>query len=126
MALYYQTQYRLGRRGGRVCRSYSGFQAFMAILMDLVFGLLFELVSSVIALAFRLVVMAVQLVIVVVKLNWRVAVAVMTTVVYILTLPFALLHETIGRFKSPDSAPADDYSYRESPLKPEWALSREV
>jgi hypothetical protein len=126
MALYYQTQYRLGRRGGRVCRSYSGFQAFMAILMDLVFGLLFELVSSVIALAFRLVVMALGLVVVVVKLNWRVAVAVMTTVVYILTLPFALLHETIGRFKSPDSAPADDYSYRESPLKPEWALSREV
>ncbi len=105
MALYYQTQYRLGRRGGRVCRSYSGFQAFMAILMDLVFGLLFELVSSVIALAFRLVVVAVQFVIVVVKLNWRVAVAVMTTVVYILPLPFALLHETIGRFKSPDSAP---------------------
>ncbi len=127
MALYYQTQYRLGRRGGRVCRSYSGFQAFMAILMDLVFGLLFELVSSVIALAFRLVVMALQLV-----MRCRqaqpgsVAVAVMTTVLYILTLPFALLHETIGRFKSPDSAAADDYSYRESPLKPEWALSREV
>jgi hypothetical protein len=126
MALYYQTQYRLGRRGGRVCRSYSGFQAFMAILMDLIFGLLFELVSSLIALAFRLVVIALGLAILVVKLNWRVAVAVMTTVVYILTLPFALLHETIARFKSPDSAPADDYSYRESPLKPEWALSREV
>ena len=102
MALYYQTQYRLGRRGGRVCRSYSGFQAFMAIFMDLVFGLNLRIGLSVIALAFRLVVMAVQLVIVVVKLNWRVAVAVMTTVVYILTFPFALLHETIARFKSPD------------------------
>ena len=126
MALYYQTQYRLGRRGGRVCRSYSGFQAFMAILFDLVFGLIFELVSSVIALAFRLVVLALQLVVQVLKIHRGAScVAVMTTVVYILTLPFALLHQTVGRFKSPDRAERDDL-YGGAPLKPEWALSREV
>jgi hypothetical protein len=125
MALYYQTQYRLGRRGGRVCRSYSGFQAFVAILFDLVFGLIFELVWSVITLAFRLVILALQLVVQVVRITWSVAVAVMTTIVYILTLPFALLHQMVGRFKSPDSVKRDDL-YGGRPLKPEWALSREV
>jgi len=125
MALYYQTQYRLGRRGGRVCRSYSGFQAFVAILFDLVFGLVFELVSSAIALAFRLVVLALQLVVQVLKITLSVVVAVLTTVLYILTLPFALLHQTVVRLKPPVSVERDD-PYRGAPLKPDWALSREV
>lgn len=50
MALYYQTEYRLGGRG-LIRRSYTGFQAFFAILFDLVFGLVFELVAGVIGLA---------------------------------------------------------------------------
>ncbi len=50
MALHYYTEYRLGNRG-RICRSYTGFQAFLAIGFDLVFGLLFELVCSGIGLA---------------------------------------------------------------------------
>jgi hypothetical protein len=125
MALYYQTQYRLGRRGGRVCRSYSGFQAFMAILFDLVFGLVFELVSSVIALAFRLVVLALQLVVQVLKFTGSVAISVLTTLLYILTLPFALLHQTVVSFKPPVRAEHED-PYRAAPPKPEWALSREV
>ncbi len=43
MGLYYQTEYRLGRRGGRVCRSYTGLRAFLAIAIDLLFVLTFEL-----------------------------------------------------------------------------------
>jgi hypothetical protein len=125
MALYYQTQYRLGRRGGRVCRSYSGFQAFVAILFDLVFGLIFELVSSVIAMAFRLFVLALQLAAQVLKISLSIVVVVLTTVLYILTLPFALLHQTVVGFKPPVRADRDDL-YSGAPLKPEWALSREV
>ncbi len=125
MALYYQTQYRLGRRGGRVCRSYSGFQAFMAILFDLVFGLVFELVSSVIALAFRLVILAFQLVVQILRITGSIVVAVLTTVLYILTLPFAVLHQTVVRVKPPGSAEHDDPCHGVA-LKPEWALSREV
>jgi hypothetical protein len=125
MALYYQTQYRLGRRGGRVCRSYSGFQAFIAILFDLVFGLVFELVSSVIALAFRLVILAFQLVVQILRITGSVVVAVMTMVLFIVTLPFALIHETLARLRPPVKADRDD-AYQGAPLKPEWALSREV
>jgi hypothetical protein len=47
MGLYYQTEYRLGRRGGRVCRSYTGLRAFLAIGIDLLFVLTFELVFGV-------------------------------------------------------------------------------
>jgi hypothetical protein len=48
MGLYYQTEYRLGRRGGRVCRSYTGLRAFLAIAIDLLFLLTVELVFWVI------------------------------------------------------------------------------
>jgi len=48
MGLYYQTEYRLGRRGGRVCRSYTGLRAFLAIAIDLLFVLTLELAFGVI------------------------------------------------------------------------------
>ncbi len=47
MGLYYQTEYRLGRRGGRVCRNYTGLRAFLAIAIDLLFILTFEFVLAV-------------------------------------------------------------------------------
>jgi hypothetical protein len=47
MGLYYLTEYRLGRRGGRVCRSYTGLRAFLAIAIDLLFLLTLELVFGV-------------------------------------------------------------------------------
>ena len=53
MALHYQTECRIGAR--RINRSYSGYQAFVAIVFDLIFGLLFELVASTVGLAVRLV-----------------------------------------------------------------------
>ena len=94
MALHYQTEYRLGSRG-RICRSYTGFQAFVAICLDLVFGLLFEFVATVLALAARLVVVTLRLFVRVLKVNWKILVAAMTLIVYILTLPFALLHRAV-------------------------------
>ena len=45
MSLHYQTECRIGAR--RVHRSYTGYQAVVAIMFDLIFGLLFELVAAV-------------------------------------------------------------------------------
>jgi hypothetical protein len=53
MGLNYQTEYRLGRRGGRVCRRYTGLRAFLAIAIDLLFLLTFELVFGVIFFVLR-------------------------------------------------------------------------
>jgi hypothetical protein len=127
MAIYYQTEYRLGNRG-RICRSYTGFQAFLAIFFDLIFGLFFEVVSAAISLAFRLVLLAVHLMIRLIQVNWKILVAAMTLIVYIVTLPFALLHEAVDRLRSPrEPEPTDAPSPRPaSPLKTSWALSREV
>jgi hypothetical protein len=99
----------------------------VAIFFDLIFGLVFELISTVIALAVRIVILAVQLAVQILKVHWRILVSVMTLLVYILTLPFALLHEAVDRLRSgspssrtePESRPA-------STGKPEWAFSREV
>jgi hypothetical protein len=124
MALHYQTEYRLGNRG-RICRSYTGFQAFLAICFDLIFGLVFELFSTVISLAMRMVVLAVQLVVQLLKVNWRILVAAMTLMVYILTLPFALIHEAVDRLRSQDRSSRLD-NHPTSTGKPDWAFSREV
>jgi len=125
MALHYQTEYRLGNRG-RICRSYTGFPAFVAIIFDLVFGLLFELLTMTISLVVRLAILVVELVVHMLKINWKLLVAAMTLIVYVITLPFALLHEAVDRFRSrgkPDQAAPP---YPASNAKPSWALSREV
>ena len=70
MALYYQTEYRLGRRYGRITRSYTGFQAFLAIVLDLVFGLFFELITGAIALALRLIYLTLQTGFAVLRKSW--------------------------------------------------------
>lgn len=44
MTFQYTTEYRLGRRG-RVCRTYIGLQALIAIAFDLALGLVFGLVG---------------------------------------------------------------------------------
>jgi hypothetical protein len=126
MALHYQTEYRLGNRG-RICRSYTGFQAFVAIVFDLIFGLFFEFVSAVVSLAARLVVLVVQVLVKLLAIHWKVLVAAMTFLVYIVTLPFALLHEAVDRLRS--GSPADRAEPQPNPVslrKPSWALSREV
>ena len=65
MALHYQTECRMGTR--RINRSYSGYQAFVAILFDLVFGLFFEFVATFMSLTFRLLIFSARLVIQVLK-----------------------------------------------------------
>jgi hypothetical protein len=123
MALHYQTECRLGTR--RINRSYSGYQAFVAIMFDLIFGLLFELVATLLSLTFRLVAFSVRLAAQLLKSSWRVLVAGMAALVFTLTLPFVILHRGIARFApSVRFWPRDGYA--RSAAKPDWAMSREV
>jgi hypothetical protein len=126
MALHYQTEYRLGNRG-RVCRSYTGFQALVAIFFDLVFGLLFEVVSMVIGVAVRILALAAQLAVEAFKASWRLLVSAMTVIVYIVTLPFALLHDAVDRLRSTGQAERSVPGAEPAAIrKPSWALGREV
>jgi hypothetical protein len=126
MALHYQTEYRLGDRG-RICRSYTGFQAFVAIAFDLVFGLLFELVGSVLALVFLVLLWTARLVIRLLRIYWRFLVATMTAIVYVVTLPFVWVHQAVGRLRSGDREPRRaSWRHRDAMAKPTWAWSREV
>lgn len=125
MALYYQTEYRLGRHCGRISRSYTGMHAFLAIVLDLFLGSVFALVAMTIGLAVRLTLFALQIGVFVVRAHWHLLVAVMTMLVYCLTLPFALLHEAVDRRRSAEKS--TDYRFSAGPApKPEWAWSREI
>lgn len=123
MALHYQTEYRMGNR--RVHRSYSGYQAFVAILFDLIFGLFFEMVATLLSMAFRLFRFAVGVAVQVVKRFWKVAVAAMAIVVFTLTMPFALVHRAIAGL-SPRGRAWYCERFSNSTRKPDWAMGREV
>lgn len=126
MALHYQTEYRLGNRG-RICRSYTGFHAFVAIGLDLVFGLFFELVCLILGTAMQFVGLAVQLAVRLLRINWRILVAAMTFIVFAITLPFVWIHQAVDRFRSPDGRePLDSWGRPDAVGKPDWAFSREV
>jgi hypothetical protein len=126
MALHYQTEYRLGN-GRRIYRSYTGFQASVAIFVDLVLGLAFEVLFAAIGLAGWVVALAARLLGQVVKLNWRILVAAMTFVVYLVTLPFAVLNEAVDRARDRiPSGQGDADARRASASKPDWAFGREV
>jgi hypothetical protein len=125
MGLHYQAEYRVGRRGGHVCRSYTGFRAFLAIVFDLVFGTLFDALGAVFALAIRLLLLSVHLAVEVVKLSWRVLVFAITAVIHLLALPYRLMQSRIDspqRHRWPDPVGMP----RGRPLKPDWGLGREV
>jgi hypothetical protein len=126
MALHYQTEYRLGNRG-RICRSYTGFQAFLAIGFDLVFGLLFELVCSAIGLAAWIVSWTARLSVRLLRIYWRALVATLTAIVFVVTLPFVWVHQAVDRLRwgSREDRP-DSWARPAATAKPSWAWSREV
>ena len=126
MALHYRTEYGLGDRG-RVCRTYTGFQAFVAIALDLIFGLFLELVFAAIGLAVAAVVLAAHLVVRFLRLYWRVMVAAMTFLVSVVTLPFVWIHLTVERLRAGRSrAATDDRWGNAASAKPSWAYGREL
>ncbi len=123
MALHYQTECRVGTR--RINRSYNGFQAFVAIVFDLVFGLVFELVSAVFRLAVWLVSVVLELGVEGLTRGGKALLTAISMAVYVLTYPFMLLHEAVVRFgwahrySRQDDQPA-------SARKPDWAVGREL
>jgi hypothetical protein len=125
MGLYYHAEYRFGPRGGRVCRSYSGFRAFLAILFDLVFGTLFDVISAVLTLAARALFLSVQLAVELLKLCGRLLVFVMTALVQVLALPYRLMQSSIDPPRR-ERRPAPVGMPRGRALKPDWGLGREV
>ncbi len=107
MAIYYQTEYRLGRRGGRICRRYTGLRATLAIAIDLFFILTFELVLG--------------LLFFVVKNVLRL----LTVLFFILSLPFRAARWVSQKLEHrPDSGPNETVAG--IPLKPAWAGYDEV
>ena len=85
MGVYYQTEYRLGRRGGVVCRTYTGPRAYLAIAFDLFFLLTFEFVLALVALIMR---------------NFCVIVMTMLrTIFYLLSVPFRVAHWIASKLK---------------------------
>lgn len=85
MALYYQTEYRLGRHAGTVRRSYRGLQAFLAIALDLMFVFTFELVFA--ALFFVLANLT------------NILKVVLFAILYLFTVPFRLARWVSDRFE---------------------------
>ncbi len=75
MTIEYHTEYRLGRRG-RVCRTYGGIQAMIAIAFDLALGLAFGVIGLVLRLVRSCVVMACRVAVGLVCLPFRAARAV--------------------------------------------------
>jgi hypothetical protein len=125
MRLYYQTEFRIGERGRRISRRYTGARALAAIIVDLGLKLWLELIVALVGLAAWLSIWAIQLAFLVMAKTWRAAVAGMTVIVFVLTLPFALVHRAVDRVLARNrqhacGVPSDRY------LKPEWALGREV
>jgi hypothetical protein len=125
MGLQYQAEYRIGRRGGRVCRTYSGCRAFVAIFLDLIFGLVFDVIGAVFALVMRSFVVAAQLATEVLKFTWRLLVFVMETIVHLLALPLKIMQRMTDSpewRQWPDSVAIP----RDRRAKPDWGLGREV
>ncbi len=106
MGLYYQTEYRLSRRGGRVCRSYTGLRAFLAIAIDLLFLLTFELVFALLFFALRM------------------GLLLLKGVFYVLSLPFRAAQWV--SLKLEQRTEARTRHGAGAVLKPAWAGSREI
>src|SRR5262249_42512704 len=108
MGLYYQTEYRLGRGGGRVCRTYTGLRAFVAIAIDLVFMFTFELGLGLLFFLAR-------------NFIWVVA-GILMAVFYALSMPFRVARWAslkLSRSEGPGALAG-------RPLKPAWAGHDEV
>lgn len=75
--LHYQSEYRLGKRGGRVCHSFHGYQAVLAILVMMALGLAFGVLGLV-----------VRVVAFVLRAEWLLLVAIFRMLVAIFSAPF--------------------------------------
>jgi len=106
MGLYYQTEYRLGRRG-RVFRNYTGMRAFLAIAVDLFIVLTFDLVFG---LLFLSLIMTLRL---------------LKAVAYVLSLPFRLARWVSLKLERRVTTNHHEEDQR-FPLKPAWTSFDEI
>jgi hypothetical protein len=121
MSLYYQTEYCLGKRG-RISRSHTGWRAVAAIVFDLAFGLMFEMVCLSLALASALVVWSFFVSWCVLMLAWSLLGAILTTAVKLIALPFVWLHHAVTRPDRQTRAGVGAKAIR----KPEFAFGRDL
>jgi hypothetical protein len=111
MGLYYQTEYRLGRRGGRICRTYTGLRAVLAIAIDLLLILTFDFAFGLLFLVLRTL--------------GKVVLVLLTAVFYLLSVPFRIARWVAHKLEQgPSANQADPAAAR--PLKPAWAGYDEI
>lgn len=104
MGLYYQTEYRLGRRG-RVFRNYTGIKAFLAIGFDLCFLLMFDFLFAMLFFGLRTIL--------------RLSTKVLSAVAYTLSVPFRLARWASLELQRRITT-VDERENSRSPLKPAW------
>jgi hypothetical protein len=112
MGVYYQTEYRLGRRGGVVCRRYTGPRAFLAISFDLFFLLTFEFVLA--------------LVVLVMRNAWTIAGMMLTAVFYLLSVPFRVSRWIACKLERSAAAEDAHWERQEPFVKPAWTAGQEI
>jgi hypothetical protein len=108
MMFYFQTECRIGNRGRRICRRYTGLEAFVAILLEFTLRLAIDVVLLLVVFGVRFATWILKTAMQLARQSWRTAVAVMTVIVYVLTLPFVLLNRAADRHRprnGPDSTP---------------------
>lgn len=112
MGLYYQTEYRLGRRGGVVCRRYTGLRAIVAIAFDLFFLLTFEFVLA--------------LVVLVMTNFWVIVRAMLMATCYLLSMPFRIARWVSQKVEKLAAARHGDWEPDDPFVKPAWTAGQEI
>jgi hypothetical protein len=112
MGVYYQTEYRLGRRGGVVRRTYTGPRAYLAIAFDLFFLLTFEFVLTLIVLVMRNL--------------WVIVCTLFTAVFYLLSVPFRVSRWIAYKLERSAAAEHTHWERQEPFAKPAWTGGEEI
>jgi hypothetical protein len=112
MGVYYQTEYRLGRRGGVVCRTYTGPRAFVAIAFDLFFLLTFEFVLA--------------LVVFILRNFWAIVRTMLTAILYLLSVPFRVSRWVAYKLERSAAARHPYWESHQPVDKPAWTAGQEL
>jgi len=112
MGVYYQTEYRLGRRGGVVCRTYTGPRAYLAIAFDLFFLLTFEFLLA--------------LAVLIIRNAWTIVWAMLTAVLYLLSVPFRVSRWVAHKLERTVAAEDPHWARQEPFVKPAWTAGQEL
>jgi hypothetical protein len=112
MGVYYQTEYRLCRRGGVVRRIYTGPRAFLAIAVDLFFLLTFEF--------------ALALFFLIMRNAGVILLTTLTAVFYLLSMPFRFAHWVSYKLERAAAARRPHWEAHQPFTKPVWTAGQEI